>query len=252
MVLGFVIGLAAVAPATPAVESVVATGFDWGALVGPAVVAAGVSGIVTTIGFYINRSTSLTMHEQKLEADQSLAERKFVYDRQQAVFKRRFEFAEQLLADAYRFRAIMKFARNGVAWTGEGETREALPSELPEQKRQRDVYFVPLERLKRDDEFLGVMFARRMTAQALFGPKAEDAFALLHSAIHVTRVSATMLIESVGKIEGDTDLKNRMLSDIWEGWGKIKNMDEVGTKIEKGVSLVEELCTPVLAWVDKV
>ena len=41
---------------------------DWISLIGPAVIAAIVSGIVMTIGFLVNRSTSSVMHQQKLTA----------------------------------------------------------------------------------------------------------------------------------------------------------------------------------------
>src|SRR5208337_2818708 len=98
---------------------------DWGALIGPAVVAAGVSGIVSVVGLIVSTRTARAIHTEKLNFDRDqaahklafderlaenkfsydreLAERKFAQEREQLVYKRQFELAEGLLADAYRF-----------------------------------------------------------------------------------------------------------------------------------------------------
>lgn len=100
---------------------------DWGALVGPAVVAAVVSGVISVVGMFVSRATTVRLHSEKLDTDRALAERKvqadidlarekFDYDRRQAVFRRRFELAEKLLADVYRFRSMMRFVRSGVSF----------------------------------------------------------------------------------------------------------------------------------------
>ncbi|WCJ65030.1 hypothetical protein [Agrobacterium tumefaciens] len=119
----------------------------WSSFIGPAVVAAVVSGIIAVIGMLVTRSTTLGIHREKIEADQLLARQKFDYDKQQAVFKRRFELAEQFLADTYRLKSLLDYVRNGAAFSDEGATREASESESESLKRRRDVYFVPAERL---------------------------------------------------------------------------------------------------------
>ena len=90
----------------------------------PAVVAALVSGLVSIVGFMVSARTNLSIHSQRLVFDENqaerkfdfdkelaerrfsydseLAERKFAQEREQIVYKRRFELAEGLLADAYR------------------------------------------------------------------------------------------------------------------------------------------------------
>jgi hypothetical protein len=39
---------------------------DWTSLIGPAVVAAGIAGIVSVITLVMNRATALTTHSQRL------------------------------------------------------------------------------------------------------------------------------------------------------------------------------------------
>ncbi|PZR93787.1 MAG: hypothetical protein DLM68_00525 [Hyphomicrobiales bacterium] len=81
----------------------------WTTLIGPAVVAAAISSIVTVIGFFITTGAAKAMHHEKLAFDQKLAERKFEFDKELAGrrfkydrdlhdHKRRVELAEEVLA----------------------------------------------------------------------------------------------------------------------------------------------------------
>ncbi|WP_291820881.1 hypothetical protein [Bosea sp. (in: a-proteobacteria)] len=235
---------------------------DFGNLVGPAVVAAVVSGIISVVSMVVNRSTTVALHKDKLEADQKLAERKieaditlakrkFEYDRHQAVFKRRFELAELLLADAYRYRSLMQFIRNGASFGSEGETRTPAPYESDNEKRQRNNYYVPLERIHAQDEFLSGMFARRTVAKALFGPEAEKAFDHFQMALHRVRSASGMLVEWTKDHDGvDKDLMKKLRNDIWEPMAEHNQANDIGQMVDDGVAVLEGLCKPVLAWVD--
>lgn len=233
---------------------------DW---LGPAVIAAFVSGVITVVGMLVNRATNISINEKKIAADQDLAERRFnfdkelarerfSYDRQQAIFKRRFELAEQVLADAYRFRSMMKFVRNGAAFGGEGETREADGHESDNVKRNRNTYFVPIERLKAENEFISAMFARRTACRAHFGSDAEKAFDLFHQGLHRVRVASSLLVEWTSDYEkADKETMQKLRHDIWEPMAEHAKTNDIGQMIDEGVALVESFCDPILSWVDK-
>ncbi|MGE7156231.1 hypothetical protein ACQKJ1_21155 [Methylorubrum rhodesianum] len=233
-------------------------GIDWASLVGPAVVAAVVSGIVTTIGFLVNRSTTLETHREKLLADQRLAERKveaditlarakFDYDREQSIFKRKFDLAELMLTDAYRFQSFMQYVRNGFAFEGEAKDRPQEEAEPESLRRTRDSYYVPQARIKAEDEFLGSMFARRNACQAHFGVDADKAFNLFRQALHRTRLASQLLVGWSGH-HGDFDketMKN-LRDEIWQQQAVHNKNDEIGESIEEAVKICERLCQPVL------
>ena len=231
-----------------------------GELIGPAVIAAGVSGIISVVGIIINRSTTIRMHGERLDKDEALAERKvtadialakqkFDYDRAQVVFKRRFELAEQILAESYRFRSLMAFVRSGFSMGREGEDRPAQGVESESVKRMRDTYFVPLKRLQNENELIATMFARRTASQAHFGPDAEKAFQLFQEALHHVRVAAWQLIEWTSDEERvDRETMEQLRQDIWQPMARHAGKDEIGLKIEEGVLLLEQVCRPVLAW----
>lgn len=226
--------------------------------VGPVVTAAAVSGIISVVGLFIGRSTTLTTHNQKLEADRQLAEKKveadialakakFDYDREQAVFKRKFELAELMLADAYRLRSLMAYVRNGFAFGGEAKDRPRDPSEPDDISRMRDSYFVPQARLHSENEFISSMFMRRTACHAHFGAEADKAFGLFHQALHETRVASQLLVEWTTQHKDiDQDTIKNLQNDIWQQQAKYRKADKIGEYIEEAVGICEKLCEPVL------
>lgn len=237
---------------------------DWTMLVAPVTAAAFVSGIISIVGMFVNRATIVRLHQEKLASDAELAERKFKfdkdlarerfsYDRQQAVFKRRFELAEQVLADAYRFRDLMKFVRNGAAWEGEGESRKLAGHESESIRRLRTNYYVPVERLNNNSEFISAMMARQTTCHAHFGAEASQAFDKFNMAIRKVRISSSSLIQNTNELETNENVKSFMEElrcDIWEPLGIHAGKNQIGKEIEEGVALVEKFCRPILEWVD--
>jgi hypothetical protein len=198
--------------------------------------------------------------ERKFKFDKELAERKFAYDkalteqklqqdRENLVHKRRFDLAESLLSDAYRFRDAMGYARTDVSFDIEGESRNASENEPNDLKRTRDRYFVPIERLQKQSEFINGFLAKQHTALAHFGPDVSHGFKLLGESINEVRMAAQILIDSAGFPDKDPDFIQQMRGDLWLGYAAVRNKDDnVGKKVDEGVLLFENLCRPVLEW----
>jgi len=225
---------------------------DWTSLIGPAVVAAAVSGIVTVIGFVANRSTSLTMHRQKLQLDRELAERKFNadialaerkldLDRQLADWKRRTELAELALADFYKAQDIFAAARQPMAFGGDGETRPDRERDDEMTKRYNDSLYAPFERLAKERDFFSEMQARRFRFIALFGNEAADAFQTFvrsYNRVHI----------AVGALISDRQQLAPAMRTKFEGmigWA-LDEDDEIKLEIDQAVSTMEAICRPVL------
>lgn len=183
---------------------------------------------------------------QKFDLDKGLAERKFAQEREQLIQKRRFELADTLLADAYRFGDIMRYTRTNVLFGSEGESRERNVDKSENLRRERDRYFVPIEPLHRDNEFISGFWAKQHAALAHFGPDAAKAFDLFFQSMTDVRTASQMLIQP----NNDPDFIQQMRGDIWIGYAELRKNkdDEVGKKIEKGVLLFEKFCHPVLEW----
>jgi len=186
---------------------------------------------------------------KKFEFDKELAQRKFDLDRAQIVHKRRFEFAEALLADANNFRDLMRYVRNGASFGNEGATRQPESNEPDDVKRAKDTYFVPIERLRKQADFISGFLVKRHAGVAHFGHDVAKAFDLFDDAINSVQVAAGMLIDMVGERDNDPQLLKQLRQDVWFGHSAArKEADQVNKKIEEGVLLIENLCRPVLEW----
>jgi hypothetical protein len=50
--------------------------------------------------------------------------------------------------------------------------------------------------------------------------------------------------------EFDPNIMRKLENDIWEGMAVINKSNEIGTDIDTAIALIEEICNPVLRWVD--
>lgn len=233
-----------------------------GDLVGPAVVAAVVSGIVTTIGFFINRSTTLETHKEKLAADQSLAERRFEFEKELAERKirldmraqdrrRRQELAEELIAGFHEVADIMRSVRNPFGYQGEGSTREKGEYETPEETRRLNARYVLYERFNKHREAVSRLSSREYRAVAWFGPGIREPFQQLHRAINDVFFANDMLAE-----EHDYGTGEKSARDLRSEWRLMKygvgdESDTIAARIREAVDQIERICRPVLESADE-
>ena len=89
---------------------------DLSGWIAPAVVAAAVSGFVSFVAMFVNRSTMIQLQKEDREADLKLADRKFQYERDLHDHKRRVELAEMVLSDFYQCIDVFREIRGLRAW----------------------------------------------------------------------------------------------------------------------------------------
>jgi len=178
---------------------------DWGALIGPAVVAAGVSGFISVVGLVVSTRTARAIHaeklafdrdqaaqklafderlaERKFEFDKELAERKFQYDHDLHDHKRRVELAEEVLSSFYQMVDIIKAIRSPFGYAGEGKSRPIVADETPEVAQQRDTYYSLVERFEARRKEMADLLSRRYHMIAVFGKEVGEAFDFLNNAL---------------------------------------------------------------------
>ena len=208
-----------------------------------------VGALITWLGLGKRIDADERLAKRKFDFDKELAQQKFDQERAQVIHKRRFELAEALLADAYRFRDLMGYVRNGFSFVGEGVSRPIGPRESEERNRLKDGYFVPVERLQKQSEFVTGFMAKRYTALALFGSNAGQAFALFDQSISSVKTASEELIDMIDDGTNDPEYVNELRQDIWAGYSDARRKaDTVGRKIDEGVRLIESECRRALEW----
>ena len=232
-----------------------------GSLVGPAVVAAVVSGLIAIVGFIINGRTSRDLHRQRLEADFALTEKKtnadieltrlkFKLDRNIASWKWKAEFAEEILSDFYRARDLFKSARRPFAFGGEGASRPVREGsrETPDVAQSKNAAYAPVERLNRDLEFLNALSAKRYRFGAVFGESADQEFGAFVGSYNEVLNAAWAMIDELGlerdeQSEMDPDSRKRIRQAL--GWGR-DSEDEIAPRLDAAVTKIEAIVRPFL------
>jgi hypothetical protein len=173
-------------------------------LLAPAVIAASISGVVSTAIMLFSTHVSRKFHMEKLHAEReqlerkttadiNLAERKFTLDRALSDWTRKTELAEAVLADFYKARDLLTAARSPGSVKGEGTSRLRYEDESAESTNYLDAIHAPLERISKNSSFFSELHARRYRFMALFGAEASKPFDLLWS-VHDEIVSATQFL----------------------------------------------------------
>jgi hypothetical protein len=238
-------------------------------LVGPAFIAAVVSGAISVIGVWLNRSTTIRVNREKIAADLDLAERKFVFDKElaertltseSALAERKFQYdrellshqrlvelAEGILSDFYQCSDIFHEIRAPVSSNTEAAERIKKDYESEGQSLQADSYFVPIARIKKNSEFLSNLLGKRYRSRAILGSAIDVAFKNIHDVIVKIQVSAATLINITerGEVALRQDLKfvRELETDIWQS---MPSGDPVQRLIEQAIEVAEAACRPIL------
>jgi hypothetical protein len=225
-------------------------------LIGPAVVAAAVSGVVTILGnvFSIRSSRSINsekiasekdLAERKFEFESDLAERKFRYEKALHDYRRRVEFAEELLASFYKLKDVIRSIRGPFSFGSEGESRKRREYENEAEARYRDGFYVPIVRIQKNSDFLSDLTSKKYRAQAVYQNEIHRAFELAVEVLNTIQVASSMLVEQVGQPRVDADFWRKLEREIWDRSSPDKP-DELATKILEAIDIVEKAVRPTL------
>lgn len=164
--------------------------------------------------------------------------------REQQIGKRKVEVAEEALLATYKVRDALGFIRSPGAFGTEGKSRKRDASEKESAAVQRDMYFVPLERVQNvSDEFAQFQKAR-LLCEVYFGSDARKPFDAVMSVRWKVIVAARMLISTVG--EGIAPkLREEWEERIWAGFSG-SGSDPLAEAVDSAVRDIEALCRPRL------
>ncbi len=247
---------------------------DWGSLIGPAVVAAGVSGVISVIGLVVTTRTARTLHadklkfderlaERKFESDKELAERKFRFDKELAehrvqldaalaekkfafdkamiAWRRRYELAEQVLAAAYEARDALSFARARLIWSGEGKTRVATEPESDQVREARDSAFIPIERLAAHSKAFATLQTLQDPMLSHFGPEVMRPISALFEVHHGITTASSILMQMAEAREARED-REPILDELWGD-----KAQESNAKVDAAIERLETMLKPILS-----
>jgi hypothetical protein len=163
--------------------------------------------------------------------------------RDETVGRRKAELAEEVLAQFYRARDILTWARFPIR-TDDREVA-ALAGESAEDVGERRRAFAPVERLAQESQIFSDLQASRYRFMAYFGEEAARPFDEIGALQTEIVNAADKLIRSQGKPE---TLETKAGRDAWEsaiGWGAVEE-DRVAQRLAQAVKNIEAVCRPLI------
>jgi hypothetical protein len=161
--------------------------------------------------------------------------------REETIGKRRVELAEEVLADFYQARDIIKAARSPFSYIHEGQTRERGNNETEEDTRLLNTYFAVNERLRGKADFFAETWARRYRFTAIFGAEAARAYDDLFEIRNEIIVSVGSLISAHGQ-PGLVAERRSWRNTIWEG----ARGDHIPARLDRVIGAIEATCRPAI------
>jgi hypothetical protein len=225
-------------------------------LIGPAVVAAVVSGFVTTLGNVFSNRSSRSINSEKIASEKDLAERKFGFEADLAErkfryekalhdYRRRVEFAEELLASFYKLKDIIRSIRGPFSFGNEGESRKRREYENEAEARSRDGFYIPIDRIQKNSNFLSDLTSKKYRAQALYQNEIHRAFELTVEVLNAIQLASSMLVDNVGQGRPDPEFWRKLERDIWDHSAP-DEPDDLSQKILQAIDIVEKAVQPTL------
>jgi broad specificity phosphatase PhoE len=159
--------------------------------------------------------------------------------RREAVGRRKAELAEEVLAQFYRAKDILTWARFPDRAHGERTSDASRNAQL------RLAASAPIERLVQESQLFSELQASRYRFMAYFGEAAARPFADL-GAIHSEIVTSAG--ELVRTFDDNAEPPDPARRDAWEttvGWGG-EDLDTLARRLDEAVAEIERTCRPLI------
>lgn len=170
--------------------------------------------------------------------------------REETAGKRRVELAEQVLADFYQARDIIRDARWPYQVVAgdyvEGASRSATEAESEEAATYRNKAHVVIERLKKHNEFFAQLYALRYRFRALFGDDSETPFKKFYDIRFeiVNALASLMELSDPSQQQANAEARKALEAIIRSNES---GQDEIAERVDDLVKEIEAICRKVIA-----
>ncbi|MBA1159330.1 hypothetical protein [Microvirga mediterraneensis] len=167
--------------------------------------------------------------------------------RAETVGRRKTELAEEVLAQFYRARDVLTWARFPASEDDEDEGRDEVRagSGADDDELERSEIFTPVDRLTKESQVFSELQASRYRFMAYFGEEAARPFEEIR-AIHTEVIdSAHNLIRTYGEDPTGSEEAERGRWEAAIGWGEGEG-DPLKKRLDSAVKAIEQTCRPLI------
>lgn len=165
--------------------------------------------------------------------------------RRETVGRRKAELAEEVLAQFYRARDILTWARFPVEQPREDGKSAPIAAESASDAREKQRMYAPVARLAQESEIFSDLQASRYRFMAYFGEEAAEPFEELRRLQGEVVAAAGKLIRAQGKPESVESRRDRGGWESAIGWGA-EAEDHIAHRLARAVRDIEMVCRPLI------
>lgn len=165
--------------------------------------------------------------------------------RRETTGKRDIELCQTVIEKFYEAEHKISLLRSPMSYDYEGEARKTDEAESEDEKRRRNLLFVPLARFNSQWDFWSEFLSYKFRMRALFGEDAASSFEEIEQVLRSFRASAQTRYQALYSNPDGLSLtsRNRFEEAIWEG---LAEDDRLKTSVKTAIVKMENICIPIV------
>ena len=168
--------------------------------------------------------------------------------RREAKWKRKYELAEEVLANLYEAHQAIRIIRSPVSFGNEGASREKKENETAEETKIYDQAYISRERFERNKRSLEKLHSLKFRFIALYGKQYEEHFDKFNQAVNKIFFAADQIaMVKLGQYGDDKELIAKILKESRQDlYAKYKGEDEIEKELKRAVAEIENKCRSII------
>lgn len=156
--------------------------------------------------------------------------------------RRDIDLCQTVIEKFYEAEHKLQVLRSPLSFAHEGAARATSTAESEEDKRRRDLLFVPLARFNEQYEFWSEFLSFRFRMRALFGDEAAECFEHFDEELRSFRAAAQARYRALYNSMDATDVTD-FEKTIWE---VDPSKDPISLKVKDTIRAMETICVPIV------
>lgn len=168
--------------------------------------------------------------------------------RREAKWKRKYELAEEVLANMYEAHHAIRIIRSPLGFGNEGSSRSKNDNETQQQTEIYNKAYVARERFERNKKPLEKLHTLKYRFIALYGKEYEKHFNKFSQTVHKIFFASDQIARvKLGEYGNEQELKNKIMKESRADlYGSIKYDDNIEKELGIAVDAIEQKCRAII------
>lgn len=168
--------------------------------------------------------------------------------RREAKWKRKYELAEEVLANMYEAHHSIRIIRSPIGFGNEGSSRAKNDNETPQQTEIYNQAYVARERFERNKRPLEKLHTLKYRFIALYGKEYEKHFDKFSQIVNKIFFASDQIARvKLGEYGNEQELKSKIIIESRADlYGSIKYDDNIEKELGVAVDAIEQKCRTII------